>query len=300
MLKNSDKGGESSWRRLKRSKMTPKSKRAASSWRVRVRRLAKFAKWTAAVALLAAMGFGAYYAWTNFCVDDIFASNRIALKSIKFKSDGVIDAEWIGKILKIPKNSTISDVNIFHLKRLLEDISQIDSANVERVYPDIIKVEISEKRPMAKITAGVDFKRVLYLISTEGDLFRPVCYTPKTLDSLIYVEGAKFDFGKKIGCHEKLGMFLNSARTRFPKEVENWFSVDVSQIDSLTLPLVTVRTRAGTKIIFSLSDLEKQFDKFDYILRYSKQRSLNDFESIDLSIKDRAIAKLKKGLDERQ
>ncbi len=291
MPKSSDSKSASSWKKLKKSK--PKSRRASSSWRARMRRIFKFSRWAALAAVLIGLAYGANYAWKNLCIDDVFAPKRKPLKSVEFKSDGAITAGWLAGILKIPKGSTISDVNIFHIKKILEEVSQIKSVSVERAYPDILRIEIEELKPMAKLVVDVDSRRTLFLVSPGGDVFRPVCYATETLDGLILVEGAKFESGEKMAGAEKLREFLEAARGRFPDEFPKWASVDISQLESITLPLISVTTRGGTKIVFDAAEPKKQFDKLDYILRYSKQKSLNDFERIDLSLKDRADAKLR-------
>lgn len=294
MFNRDKKNSDDSWRKLKKSKVAAKSKRASTPLRARLRKVGKVVRVLLALAVLGGIIFGVNYVYRNFCIEDLLGAKHADLRAVEFKSDGVISAHWLGGILKIPKNSTLSDINIFDLKKILEDVSQIKSAEVERIYPDILRIEISELKPLAKIAVNVDLKPTVFMVATDGSFFKPICYTDEMLNSYVFLEGVKLDYGKKYENVKKFAEFIDTAKKRFPDEVAKWYAIDLSELGSLTLPLVVVTTRTGTKIIFDASDLKKQFDKFDYILRYSKQRSLNDFEKIDLSLKDRVDAKLRK------
>ena len=69
------------------------------------------------------------------------------------------------------------------------------------------------------------------------------------------------------------------------------------ELDSVTLPLIIVKTEEGAQIVFATQDYQKQFDRLDYILRYSQQRPLKSIERIDLSLRDRADVRIS---DQRQ
>ena len=86
--------------------------------------------------------------------------------------------------------------------------------------------------------------------------------------------------------------FLKLAKHALPEEVQNWRAINVSEIDSLTLPLITVSRIDGGTIIFAPKELEKQLDRLEYILRYAKEKPLNKIERIDLSLKERADVKI--------
>lgn len=87
--------------------------------------------------MLAAICAGAYYLYQNTYIEEIFSGKTERIKQIEFKTDGYITGKWLNDFLRIPAESKLSDINIFAIKQALESMGQINSATIERVYPDI-------------------------------------------------------------------------------------------------------------------------------------------------------------------
>lgn len=285
---------DDSWKALKKRKANPKNKRAASTWRARLRKMWKISRLILWLCLVCGLAGGLYYACQRLNFSQLVSTNAPAIRTIEFKSDGVITSGWLGKLLSIPKDSTLSDINIFELRKTLEDISQIRTANVERVYPDVLRIVVVERKPIAKIELDSVQKSSEFLVADNGFIFRPICYSAEQMAKFIRIEDANFTKDRRFMDAEKFAKFVEYARKRFPSEVDTWQVANVSQMRSLTFPIIKIRTSGGTLIIFDITNPQEQFDKFDNVLRYSKGKSLNDFEKIDLTLKGSASAKLKK------
>lgn len=283
------------WRDLARGTGAfPRRRAAPVPWRARLRKLRL---WICAVLLpcaaAAAVAYGAWYAYRNLYMEDIFLSDARPIKKIEFKTDGVINPKWLGSYLKLPQKSTFNDVNIFAVKSSLESLTQVKSAKVERIHPDTLRIELEEHKPMAKFSTKVDYADRVYLMSPEGVFFEPVCVNPEFVARLPSLERANPEFDgavpKRYGNARILREFFAYAQAA--GELENWKEVDVSDAAKITMPLLKVRTRDGTLIVFSPKDYAKQFDRLEYILRYSREKGLNGIERIDLSLKGRADVK---------
>ncbi len=286
-LQNSD------WRDLIRGAGALKQRSAPVPWRARLRKLWLWIRRLFLLCAIAGLAFGAWYAYRNLYIEEIFSSEAHPIKKIEFKTDGVISPKWLTSYLKLPKKSTFNDVNIFALKNSLESLTQVKSASVERIYPDTLRIVMTEHKPMVKFFAKVDYTDRIYLMSPEGIFFEPICVNAGFVEKLPSLAGASLKFDgsvpQKYEHAAALEEFLAYAQAK--GELANWKEVNVSSLANLTMPLLSVKTRNGTQIIFSTKDYIKQFDRLEYILRYSKEKGLNAIERIDLSLKGRADVK---------
>jgi len=283
------------WRELASCASNKKTRKLPTSWRAKFRKVWVWTRRLAAVAILCGLGYGAYYVYENTYVEDFFGVDSPQIGKIEFKSDGVITPAWLSAYLKIPRKSRMADVNIFALKQSLEALTQVKSASVERAYPDTLRVVISEHKPMLRFYAKVDYSTRIYIMSPEGAFFEPVCMNASFVEKLPVIEGYYPDFDggvpKKFKRAAILEEFLAYVQAKPMKGLENIEAVNVRELGSITLPLISVRTRDNTTIIFAPKDYPKQLDRLEYVLRYSAEKSLNHIDRIDLSLKDRADVK---------
>ncbi len=229
-------------------------------------------------------------------IEDFAADYSNPISRIEFKTDGAVSGDWLNKFLSIPRKTKLSDVNIFDVKMSLEKVEQIKSAEVERAYPDILRIKIKEHKPILKAIFAVNGIERIYAMSDEGIFFTPICLPPEFLASLIRLKGAPeiLQNGIPQPCADagKIVEFLGHAQAHMPQELKNWREIDISQLHSRVLPVFEVRTSLGTKIIFRDSNYKKQFDNLEYVLRYAKEKYLNSIERIDLTPEGMANVKL--------
>ncbi len=287
----------SDWRDLK---STPKkrSHRKPISWRARFRAIWHWTKIIFAIAIIGTIIYGLYYTYQNFYFNDIFSSSGKPISRIELKTDGNISGAWINQYLKIKRGTTLSEVNIFELKQMLDMLSQIKTSKVERIFPDILRITISEHKVAAKIILPVDYQNRLYIISPNGFFFTPVCIDESEIDSLKFVEGLKPNFvGNTPAQYKqmpKLLDFINASKTRMPEEFEKWRAINVSQMESITLPLIVAKGKNSVEYIFKVGNYPRQFDRLEYILRYMKENPIESVEKIDLTLKEWSVVKFAK------
>ncbi len=251
-----------------------------------------------AAGVVALLCWGAYEALSSGALQDIFSPKAGKIKRFELKTDGVISAAWIFKYLDIPKDAALSDVNIFFLKELLDSVGQIKSVNISRKYPDTLRVTISEHEPIAKIAVRPDSKIEYYLLSGDGKFFKPICISDETVAKLPSIRGIRLvlsDSGPlDYPLANVLDEFLKRSQEKMPVESMKWRTIDLSELSSLTAPLISVISENGAKYVFSAKDFEKQLDRLDYILKYSARKPLIGITRIDLSLSDRAVVELAK------
>lgn len=292
MAKRKPAKSNADWRALLEGPNARKTKTVA--WTARLRIFFSRAKKFAAFAAVAAAGYGAYFLYSNAFLDDFFGSESESVKRIEFKTDGVITPKWIGAYIKLPKRTKLADVNIFAIKNAVESLSQVKSAKVERVYPDRLKITISEHLPMAKAVAKIDDRTVVFALSPDGTFYEPVCLSASYMNSMPLITGGGIRFKGRtpepLKCADKLAEFLAFTQAKMP--MQKWASIDIGELESVS-PLISATTGDGVKIIFAPKDYQKQFDRLEYVLKYSEQNQIKDIRQIDLSLKERADVKLK-------
>ena len=289
-----------SWRDLKKKDEFPQAtgKRRPLSMRARLKSWkTHFLRLLAAVAVVA-ICYGAYYAATNGVLTGIISPKAGKIKKFELKTDGVISAAWIFKYIDLPKDVALSDINIFFIKELLDSVGQIKSSNVSRIYPDTLRVTISEYAPIAKIAVKPDAKIEYYLLSADGKFFKPVCISDESVARLPSLRGIKLilsDSGPlDYPFANILNEFLKCSAEKMPVECMKWRTIDLSELSSLTAPLISVISESGAEYVFAAKDFEKQLDRLDYILKYSTRKPLIGITRIDLSLSDRAVVELAK------
>lgn len=250
-----------------------------------------------ALSIVGALGYGAFYLYQNAFFEEIFSPKSGTIKRIEFKTDGLVSAKWLNDFLKIPVNSKLNAINIFAVKGALESLSQISSASVERAYPDALKITLTERKPFMKLFTEVSGEPRIFIMTLDGEFFEPACVSPEMIDAMPKLEGFAPKFAgrtpQKFASAPIVAQFLNSAYEHVPNEARNWKRIDVSEIDSITLPLIKVITDTDIEIIFAPKGYKKQFDRLEYILRYQKENPLTVIKRIDLSIKGWAPVKIK-------
>ncbi len=271
-----------------------KSKAKTVSWRARFRIFFVRLRYALVALAVVAIIYAGYHLYSTAFFDDIFGVGSKNVSRIEFKTDGVITPQWIGNYIKLSRRARLSDVNIFAVKSALENLTQVKSAKVERVYPDKIRITISERKPMAKAIVEIDTRTVLYLISPDGVFYEPICLNENYVKKLPLIVGYSVKFNgrtpQNLKCADKLKEFLAYSQAKRP--LETWTNINVKELDSVA-PIISATTKDDVKIIFAPKDYPKQFDRLEYVLRYSKENELQDIKQIDLSLKERADVKLK-------
>ena len=296
MAKKPPEKKPSTWRDLNAAS-SKKRRKIPLSLRAKLRVAWLWIRAVALIAIVGALGYGAYYLYENTFFEEIFSAKSGEVKRVEFKTDGLITAKWLADFVNIPKNAKLNEVDIFAIKNALTALPQVESAAVERAYPDAIKITLVEYKPFMKLFTQVSGKQRIFIMTLGGKFFEPVCIPPEMIDAMPKLEGWKPVFSgsspadyKAAG---KVAEFLEAAYKYAPQEARSWKRIDVSELESRTLPLICVRTDSDMEIVFAPRDYKKQFERLEYILRYRKENPLTIIKRIDLSIKGWAPVKIK-------
>lgn len=283
-----------SWQDLK-----PSSKKHEKvSWRARLKFVFTWVKRIVLLCVLCAITFGAFYIYQNGIIEKLLTPSTEELKETIYKTNGKISKDWAKKYGYLPKPQNLAQIDVKQIQSSLLQISQIKSANVAKIYPDKILIEIEEYTPSARVAIAQNNRVREYLISKEGVFFSPICIKKDDIADLPWLTGIPIaSKGTKFINYplvSNVDFLIKEARKALPKNFATWRTINVSKLSSVTLPIMIVSTSENVKIVFHAENIKFQLEKLEYILRFFEEEGLVNIEKIDLTLKDKAIVSLRK------
>lgn len=248
-------------------------------------------------AALAAAAYGGYFAYKNGAIEKLLTPSTEELKEVVFKTDGAITKAWAQERGLLPEKQNIAQIDVKKIQADFLAVAQIKAAAVAKIYPDKILIEIKERKPAARVAIAQNGAVREYMLSSDGAIFSPVCIPQEAVADLPWVMG--IPIAQKNGGFEPyppagaIDELITSARAALPQSFETWRTINASELQSITLPVMVVSTTDNVKIIFHAKNIKFQLEKLEYILRYFEEEGLANVEKIDLSLKDMATASLR-------
>jgi hypothetical protein len=220
------------------------------------------------------------------------------LGQIHFDTDGVLTRKWVGRTLSIRPGTTLLDLSIFELKERLEMSGQVESAVVERHFPDTLKIVLKERIPVARLAVEDGFGGIeTLMVAADGTVYRGRDYDPvfekmlPYLDGVVPVKDALGNF-KPIRGMGLASEFLSISRYRFPEFYHDLRVVDLGDMQAGSeLPGAgfEARCRNYPAIRFAPEGLDRQLDRLEVVLRdlndrIEEARPRDAVERVDLSM----------------
>jgi len=292
--------GSQSWREL----AGPRRLRVNSS-AARKRRWVPFFKLMGGLLLVSLVSVGLYKLVRMLDRGTRGAIVAVAVNPVEgtlFYTDGVLTEDWLESTIGPLDRKPIMEVDIFALKEKLEKNAQVKVAAVERIFPNYLRVEISERKPVMRLlTVDSDGKRRLRLVARDGQVYRGAGYSVSELKQLPFLQ--PYQHGDKSylplrGIDQAVEL-LDVTRKMQPDFLSTWQVISLQYFNGkLGLPgqVIEVRSTVVPKIIFGLSkDFALQIDRLTYILDYFEKEGDPSLKKIDLSLRGAAAVQLSSG-----
>lgn len=285
----SSASGSQSWREL-----AGPSRRRVNSPLARKRRAQHFLKLIGGLVALVVLIGGIFFGLQRVEQADEAIQLRPPSKPIErilFDTDGVLPDGWLSSVLGLKVGMSLMDADIHGLKARLEGEGQVESASVERVFPNALRVKITERSPIMRLAVtGADGKPRQRIVAIDGTIYDGIGYGRTFMASLPFVHPYLHSNGKytpMLGI-DRVGELLNLARQSQPKMFSTWELISLKHYSgSVDLPgqIIEVRSKLVPRILFSPSmDFSRQLDRLVYILRFVKEKGNPSIERIDLSL----------------
>lgn len=245
---------------------------------------------------IAALGLSSWalVRWVNQIV-----TNRISqpeayrrVNDVYFTTDGVLDRTWLAD--RLPEDpADLGLLEVVDLRERLLASGQVHRAEVRRVAPAALVIELKEKRPILRmVTAGPHGDRQLWLVADDGTVYEGSHYTQSVLSRLpfLFVQALKEngDGGfEPIAGIPPMAAFLDELKLARPdlftqvKVVDGrYYSADPEVLGaSLTLNL-----KDGTAIKLPARGLIQSLHRLQRIFEASDEAEIPTFSQVDLTL----------------
>ncbi|MEN9576076.1 MAG: Cell division protein FtsQ [Verrucomicrobiota bacterium] len=218
-----------------------------------------------------------------------------ATKTIDLQTEGVLTAEALRKWAGVRVGENLMGLDLARIKRDLEFVPLIQSAAVERVLPDTLRIRVTERVPVAQVAvlrpnAGGRYTTVIHLLDATGFVMLPPDRTmvadPTALqmDWLPELRGVN-DVDLKLGRQVASAQVRAALRllTHFERSAMFGRS-DIRRVDVAGLEVLTATTSTGGEITFaSHRDFDTQLRRWRAVQDVATQQN-KVIATLDVSI----------------
>lgn len=220
-----------------------------------------------------------------------------ATKTIDLQTEGVLTVEALRKWAGVRVGENLMNLDLARIKRDLELVPLIQSAAVERLLPDTLRIRVTERVPVAQVGAlrpgaGGRYTTVIHLLDSTGFVMLPPDRTmvadPTALqiDWLPELRGVN-DVDLRLGRAVESTQVRAALRLLAHFERSSMFGrVDVRRVDVSGLEVLTATTSAGSEITFASNrDFDTQLRRWRAVQDIATQQG-KVIKTFDVSISD--------------
>jgi cell division septal protein FtsQ len=240
---------------------------------------------TMAAGLSIGTVFVVYIAWRcgSAALDHfVYKNSAFAIQRIDLETDGVLSHEQIRQWAAIRKNDNLFALDLTRVKRTLELVPVIESASVERILPNAIRLRVIEREPIARAQEG--------LIDRHGFLMLPLGPHQRSMPApsvdhypaIVGYNSAEVRFGRETESPQiRAALQFIAAFETSPMAA----LVDIAKIDVSHPDVLQVTTLQQNQITFRNVDFEKQLNRWWLVHKKGMELS-RQIATLDLSVAD--------------
>jgi cell division septal protein FtsQ len=227
-----------------------------------------FLKAILVLAFLAGLGVGGHYV----CKHHIWGGDRFTVKEIRVSTDGEMTRPEILAKAGLQEGARIFDVNLSAARKGLEEVSQVETVEVERFLPSTVVVRLTERKPVAWILEGAETDPATasraYVVDAKGWVM-PQRKVSMQLRYLPVINGAQDLFDNLTPGQRAGGYEIQSAiRLLTASESIARFRPRVIDLSKGFCMEVTDLTR--TKYTFGFDRLDDQLSKMQQVMTHTE------------------------------
>ena len=218
-----------------------------------------------------------------------------ATKTIDLQTEGVLTTEALRKWAGVRVGENLMSLDLSRIKRDLELVPLIQSAAVERVLPDTLRIRVTERVPVAQVAvlrpgAGGRYTTVIHLLDATGFVMLPPDRTmvadPTALqiDWLPELRGVN-DVDLKLGRQVESTQVRAALKLLMHFERSSMFGrADIRRVDVAGLEVLTATTSTSGEITFaSHRDFDMQLRRWRAVQDVATQQG-KVISTLDVSI----------------
>jgi cell division septal protein FtsQ len=239
------------------------------------------------VLLFAGISVGLYFGGRLAARRLFFENPEYRLSQIEIETDGTLQRDQILKATGLQEGENIFSVNLAHVQECLQQLPQVDEAQVVRKMPGEIDIRIVERKPVAWITSEKQISDpfasdVAFLVDARGVLMREKKLLPEYL-GLPLITGCtseSLEAGKVVESFEgKAALELLRLSTRSFMQTR----FQIREIDLSKGYCLLVSDKNHTRVTFGFNNLDAQLQRLEQFLVYSDD-SRRELETVNLLV----------------
>ena len=216
-----------------------------------------------------------------------FENPDYRLSKIEVKTDGTLQRDQVVRTAGLREGESIFSVNLARVRDQLQQLPQVDEAQVVRIMPGEIDIQIIERKPIAWITSDKDVidpfaSDAAFLVDARGILMKEKKLLPEYL-GLPVIAGCvseSLEPGKTIESYEtKAALELVRLSTR--GFMQTRFQIRLIDLSKGYCLVVTDKTH--TRVTFGFDDLDKQVERLEKFLDWSDD-SRREIQTVNLLV----------------
>lgn len=238
----------------------------------------------------AAIFLGVWFGGRWLIQEGFYQNKQFSIRTIDIRTDGIIDPTQIHRWACVKKGDNLFQLDLLRMKRDLEIVPLIEVAAVDRVLPDILRIRVTERKPVAQV--------IVYKQNTEGNLERRNLLVDKLGFMTEFVESKNAE--KKwlpvlMGVNQAdliPGRTIESTQVLAALQLISRFDLSpmaglahMRFIDTASRETMEVRTWQGATVRLSLFGLDRQLTRWRQIHDLGRKHN-RAITRVDLSIKN--------------
>ena len=262
--------------------------------KARQQRWRSVAKVAAYVLGTAALFLGVWHGGRWLMQVGFYENEKFAIRKIDIRTDGVIDPAQLRKWAGQERGDNLFETDLMRVKRDLELSPMVESAAVDRVLPDTLRIRVTERRPVAQVIlyrqgANGALAHQRFWIDGKGVVIPPLDprlaakqRPKKWLPVLLGVKQAELLPGRT----------LDTPQARAALQLINHYDLSpmaglahLRQIDVSGRETMEMITWQGARVTLSLHGLDRQLARWRQIHDLGRQHN-RAIATVDLSIKN--------------
>jgi cell division protein FtsQ len=218
--------------------------------------------WLSALFLMCSAVGGAWYGGRKALRHFFWQNPEYNLTEVDIHTDGELTREQIIAATNIHEGGNIFAINLSEARKALVALPQVERADIERIMPNKISIDISERKPVAWVTGKDDADPSAdpgaFLIDRNGILMRVKTQVPEYyhLPVICGLEVDNYEEGNTVDLPE-----VAAALELIRLTGENPARYQVRSIDVSKGYCLVVTDERHAKITFPLDDIAGQLDR---------------------------------------
>lgn len=225
------------------------------------------------IALVLALGVGVFVGVRYGAKHFFFENPDYQLSQIEFQTDGSLQRDQVLKAADLREGVNIFSVNLAQVRDRLQQLPQVDEAQVIRKLPGEIDIRVVERKPVAWITSDKQISdpfasEVAFLVDARGVLMKEKKLLPEYL-GLPLITGCTsepLEPGKTVESFEAKAA-LDLLRMSTASFMQTRFQI--REIDVSKGYCLLVSDKNHTRVTFGFDNLEAQLQRLEQFLVYA-------------------------------